>query len=125
MVSKRPRNIGIFDLMRYYFPITAIASILHRISGFLLFLLIPYLLCIFDQSMASEVQFNALATDSPICVGFVWIALSALWYHLLAGVKHLCMDMGFFETIQGGKWASITVLILGVAGAAALGVWLW
>lgn len=122
-----PRNISIASLLRYRFPIMAIASILHRVSGFILFLLIPFMLWLLYQSVASLQSFEALSRGFD-CIGvrfLIWVLLSALWYHLLAGIKHLLMDLGHLESKEGGKISASVVIILGVLGMILLGVWLW
>lgn len=126
-MDSRPRNIGLGAISQYRFPITAIASILHRISGLLLFLFIPFLLWVFAISLHSEDGFISVQQcfASGVAKFFVWVFLSALAYHFIAGVKHLFMDVGFFEENCSGKAASITVLILSLIAVVLLGVWLW
>ena len=127
MAHSGPRNIGIGHLLRYRFPITAIASIFHRISGIILFLFIPALLWVLSISLHSGRCFAYLAWvfQGGVVRFFLWLFLSALLYHLLAGVKHLFMDMGYFETMPSGKAASIVVIVVSVVLMIALGVWLW
>jgi len=48
-----------------------------------------------------------------------------LAYHVIAGVRHLLMDLGIGESLEGGKRGAISVLLLGVVAAALIGVWLW
>ena len=126
-VCAGPRNINIFDLLKYKFPIMAIASILHRISGFILFLFIPFMIYLLQKSLHSAAGFSDIfsAMTCPIARFFIWVLLSALWYHLLAGVKHLLMDMGFLESKLGGKISASIVIILALIGIVLLGVWLW
>jgi succinate dehydrogenase / fumarate reductase cytochrome b subunit len=122
-----PRNIGVFDLTRYRFPMTAIASILHRVSGVLLFLLIPVLLWVLEQSLVSEERFHHLLNvlHTPTWRFVMWVGLSAFLYHMIAGVKHLFMDFGYFENLRGGAMASRFVIGISVIGMIALGVSLW
>jgi succinate dehydrogenase / fumarate reductase cytochrome b subunit len=111
--------------MRYRFPIAAIASILHRISGLIIFLLIPFVLWLLRSSLASPQEF-LLVQDfmGSLWVSvLVWVVASATFYHLLAGIKHLIMDMGHLEEKTTGRVASIVVLLLGIAGAILMGVW--
>jgi succinate dehydrogenase / fumarate reductase cytochrome b subunit len=124
-VSKsRPKNLSVASMKM---PLTAIASILHRISGLILFLLIPLLLYWFEQSMASAASFNALAAHfhTPVVRFFAWVVMSAGVYHLIAGIKHLLMDIGYFEENVSSKVMSALVLMLGVLAAVILGVALW
>jgi succinate dehydrogenase / fumarate reductase cytochrome b subunit len=126
MKQKRPRNIGIMSIIGYRFPLAAIASILHRISGIILFLFIPYILWMLHLSLSSEMSFLMVKDflASPIVAFFAWITLSALFYHLVAGVKHLMMDVGFFEEKRSGRIASLVVMVLGVIGILGIGVWI-
>lgn len=118
--SQRPVN---FDVMSW-FPITAIASILHRLSGIAVFVLIPVLLWGLQESLSSEQAFQALKVNG-LFVFLAWITLAALLYHLVAGCKHLIMDLGFGETIEGGRRLAILVL-LGAGALILLSlIWLW
>ncbi len=122
-----PRNIGIGSLLRYRFPIMAIASILHRISGFVLFLMIPFMLWLLDKSVQSPSSFLEIQAgfNCDLAKFFIWVLLSALWYHLVAGIKHLIMDLGHWESKLGGKISSTGVMVIGLIGIILLGVWLW
>ncbi len=123
-----PRNISLGNLIRYCFPIMAIVSILHRASGFVLFLLIPFMLWLLSHLKSSSVNFSEIQEGFNHCWVLkilTWILLSALWYHCIAGIKHLIMDLGFLETKTSAKISSIVILILGVAGIVLLGAWLW
>lgn len=124
MKSERPINI---NPLNYRFPIPAIVSILHRISGVVLFLLLPVLLWVLDMSLRSSDGFaEALSyVSSPLCKFTIWIFMSAMAYHLIAGIRHLLMDIGIGETKQGGKLSSYIVLVLSVLSIVLLGVWLW
>jgi len=89
------RNIGIGDLVRYRLPLPGMVSILHRISGLLMFLLLPLLLWLFDLSLSSERSFDRLV---QFCQGgfarLVLLALGwALLHHLCAGVRFLLLDV--------------------------------
>lgn len=122
-----PRNISIANLMHYRFPVMAIASIFHRLSGFILFLMIPFILWILDASLKSSASFNQLhqCLSYPVSKFFVWVLLSALAYHVIAGIKHLIMDLGHLESKVGGKISSTIVMLLAFVVIIALGVWLW
>ncbi len=123
----RPRNIGLGSLIRYRFPLTAITSIFHRVTGVLLVISIPFWLWALDLSLRSQAGFLSVKHFFS-CSGMhfiYWVVLSALAYHVIAGVKHLLMDLGHMETIKGGKAASIVVLVLSLIVIVGLGVWLW
>ena len=128
MKQQGPRNIGIATLLKYRLPLPGVASILHRLSGVILFLLIPFILWILHLSLASQVQFLMVKDylASPIVAFLMWLTLSALFYHLIAGIKHLLMDIGYFEEKGSAKLASILVLLFGILGVIGIGVWiLW
>ncbi len=127
MANLGPRNISVGHLLHYRFPITAIASILHRISGVILFLFIPFLLWVLDLSLRANQSFANLVLhfQNGFVRFFLWVFLSALIYHFLAGIKHLFMDMGYFEKMCSGKAASMVVIIVSIVLIIALGVWLW
>ena len=123
-MTKRPVNLSLWTMK---FPVMAIVSILHRASGVVLFLFIPALLVVLDNSFKSETSFDRLVLffSHPLAKFMLWSFLAALLYHLLAGIRHLIMDIGIAETLTGGKISSFIVLGLFGLGAMMLGVWLW
>ncbi|MFJ3483721.1 succinate dehydrogenase, cytochrome b556 subunit [Pseudomonas sp. NPDC090202] len=124
MKSQRPVNL---DLRTIKLPITAITSILHRISGIILFIGIAFMLYALSASLGSEEGFaNVKSTlTSPLAKFIAWGLLSALLYHLVAGVRHLIMDTGVGETLEGGKLGSKIVIVVSVALIVLAGVWIW
>lgn len=124
MNANRPKNLNLTTIS---FPITAISSILHRITGILLFLLIPFSLHWLESSLASQAEFNALAEclNSVFAKIVIWGILSALFYHLFAGVRHIVMDLGFGESLEAGKRGSQLVILLAILVSIGIGVWLW
>ncbi len=124
MKKQHPVNL---DLMTMKFPPMAIVSILHRVSGVILFLLIPFMLYALAQSLASPVNFRALMeTLSMGWIKFlVWIGLAALIYHLTAGIRHLLMDLGVGETLIAGRRSAWGTFIIAAILIIAIGIWLW
>jgi succinate dehydrogenase / fumarate reductase, cytochrome b subunit len=124
MKTERPVNL---DLTKFSFPIMAITSITHRITGVLLFVAIAYLLWLLDGALASADGFTAvsetLTETAPRLVLLGVIAM--LWFHILAGLKHLVMDFHHWDTLEAGRRASQGVIVLTLAGVALAGVWLW
>lgn len=121
---KRPVNL---DLSTFKFPVTAIASILHRISGFILFLLIPFILGLLAYSLKSPECFQTLQSGfaHPVSkVIFLGIFL-ALFYHLLAGVRHLIMDTGRGEKLAQARCSARFIMIVAVLATVGMGVYLW
>ncbi len=124
MSSDRPINL---DLTTIRFPITAIASILHRVSGVILFFGSFILMALLSMSLNNEASFaNALALLDHRFVAFiVWGVLAALAYHFVAGVKHLFMDMGYGETLESGSFFAKISMALAFILIVLAGVWVW
>ena len=124
MNSQRPVNL---DLRTIKLPITAITSILHRISGIILFVGVAIMLYALAKSLGSEEGFNDVKAylTSPLVKLVIWALLSALLYHLVAGLRHLLMDSGVGETLEGGKLGSKIVIAISVVLIVLAGVWIW
>ena len=120
----RPVNL---NLLTIHQPVTAVVSILHRLSGVILFLCIPLLLWLFSASMNSPDSYAYIqACISKISVKLIiWVILASLIYHIFAGIRHFVMDFGWGESLKGGKIGSWLVLILSLIFAVFLGIWLW
>ena len=127
MKTDRPTNIDLGTIRHYRFPITAITSILHRLSGVYLFILIPFMVWALDVSLYNPEGFAQV--KHVLTHGFVsflvWIFLSAISYHFFAGIRHLIMDIGFGEHLGVARTTSIIVLVLGILAAIFWGIWLW
>ena len=123
----RPERPISLSLARFRWPVTAIASIAHRVSGVLLFLGFAYLLYLLDLALSSEAGFaqasGLLAMTLPKIALLGVLALLA--YHLLAGVKHLLLDLHVGDTFAAAKAASWLVFAATAVSAALLGAWLW
>lgn len=124
MNDKRPVNL---DLSTIKFPVTAIASITHRITGVAIFLALPILLWMLDRSLASPESFADLKElmTSPLVKLVVWAILAVLLYHLVAGIRHLIMDAGVGETLEGGQRGAKLVFIISVVLILLVGGWIW
>ena len=124
MSTKRPVTL---DLRTIKLPITAFVSILHRISGLILFFLIPLFLFSLQKSLHSADGFSSIANyvGNPVVKFIVWAFVAALIYHLIAGIRHLFMDMGVGETLQGARRGAMWVIILAVILCILMGWWLW
>lgn len=124
MKQKRPVNL---DFSTFKLPLPALTSIAHRISGVILFFGVTLLLYLFDLSLNSPSDFDRvknLFSSFPMQV-LTWVVVSALLYHLLAGIKHLIMDLGIGETIEGGKRGARLVIVFAAIGLVLAGVWIW
>lgn len=123
-VSKRPINL---NLLTIRFPITAIVSILHRISGFFLFLIIPVFLAIVALTLQSPEAFFTVHTcfAHPLTKLILLAFLFALFYHLFAGIRHLFMDGGMGEELKSARFSAGLVIVLAVLLTGLMGVYLW
>ena len=124
MGTPRPVNL---NLMTIAFPLPAIVSILHRISGVILFLSMPFWIYALQQSLSSDNDFSQLqqCMSEGWIKFFVWLSLSALVYHFIAGVRHLFMDLGWGDSLQAGRVSSRMVMLVSVIIILVVGYWLW
>lgn len=86
------------------------------------------LMWMLDASLSSEESFESLANlmSQPVAQFILWAVLAALAFHILAGVRHLIMDLNIGEGLQAGRWTARIVLVLFVVASIAAGVWiLW
>lgn len=122
--DKRPVNL---DLTTIKFPVPALASITHRVAGVALFVAIPILLWMLDRSLASPESFAELKDllATPLAKLVIWGILAFVIYHLVAGIKHLIMDWGIGETLEGGRRGAILTLVLSAVLILLAGVWVW
>lgn len=114
---RRFTNIHVLQIIRYRLPAAGIVSILHRISGAMMFVLLPFVLYLFDKSITSEISFEYL--KGYVSHPLVKLAVLALcWgylHHFCAGVRHLIMDMHIgLEKYEAAKSAK-TVLVISLA----------
>jgi succinate dehydrogenase / fumarate reductase cytochrome b subunit len=141
LAKKRPqfRNINaLTDLPSYRLPAAGWVSILHRVSGVLMFLLMPFIIWMFDTSLSSEISFAKFraAFNSGLWFfpGFFikLVALALIWaylHHLIAGVRHLWMDVSHAAVSKefGTKSAVFTlassILLTLVLGAKLFGIY--
>ena len=124
MNDKRPVNL---DLTTIKFPVTAIASITHRITGVAIFVAIPVLLWMLDRSLASPESFADLKQlmTSPLAKLVVWAILAVILYHLVAGIRHLIMDMGMGEPLEGGRRGAFATFVVTAVLILLAGAWVW
>lgn len=116
------------DLQTIQFPVTAIASILHRVSGVITFVAVGILLWLLGLSLSSAEGFLRAAEllDNFIVKFVVWGILTALAYHIVGGLRHLMMDLGYIEEdlVAGTRSAKISFVIT-VALSLLAGVLVW
>ncbi|GAA5189077.1 succinate dehydrogenase, cytochrome b556 subunit [Ferrimonas gelatinilytica] len=116
------------DLQQIQFPATAIASILHRVSGVVMFGAIAVLLWLLATSLESASGFQSVAelfNALPAKV-VIWAILTALAYHLCGGIRHLLMDLGLFEgSMESGNNSARVVFAAALILSVLAGIWLW
>lgn len=120
----RPVNL---DIGTIALPITAYVSILHRVSGVASVVGAGILLYLFDLSLSGEEGFARVLglLDSVPAKLLVWAVLAALVYHCVAGVKHLVMDLGYGESLEGGRRAARATFAVAAVLIVLTGVWVW
>jgi succinate dehydrogenase / fumarate reductase cytochrome b subunit len=108
------RNIGIGQLLKYRLPLAGRVSILHRASGAILFILLPFSLYLLEQSLTSELSFDTLKgfVSGTIVKIIVLVVAWAFLFHFFAGLRFLLMDTHRAVSKQGGKNTALVVLIL-------------
>ncbi|OGT53314.1 MAG: succinate dehydrogenase, cytochrome b556 subunit [Gammaproteobacteria bacterium RIFCSPHIGHO2_12_FULL_42_13] len=124
MIIHRPKNLNLFTI---HFPLPAIVSILHRVSGFALFILIPVVIWIWSLSIGSPDTFDIVQQwlSSPWFKFILWLFLIPFCYHLVAGIRHLLMDVHVGEELKSGRLAAWITMAVAAALVILVGVWLW
>jgi len=123
--KQRPVNL---DLTTIRFPVTAIASILHRVSGVITFVAIGILLWLLGLSLSSPEGFlqASAVMDSFIVKLIMWGILTALAYHIAGGIRHLLMDFGYLgETLETGNRSAKIAFGITVVLSILAGVLVW
>ena len=124
------RNIHVTQIVRYRLPPAGVVSILHRVSGALMFLLLPFIVWLMDVSLTSEVSYERFTAAFTAGIGVVpgWfvklVVLGLIWAylnHFIAGVRHLWMDATHSVTKEQGHSTAIVTLVLSVLLTVALG----
>lgn len=125
-MDRHSRRLPVFlNLAAIRFPIGAIASIVHRIAGVLLFIALPVVALMLDASLRTEAGFAAVRDlfSSPLWVVTAAVLLWALVHHVLAGVRHLLMDVGVGSELATARASARLVLVAAPALALLLLVW--
>ena len=124
------RNIHVTDLTTYRLPPAGWVSILHRISGAAMFLLLPFAIWMFDTSLTSEISYDefrsVFAAGAIGLPGWFWklVVFALIWAYLLhfcAGLRHLWMDATHEVGLAFGRTSALVVIILSTVVAFALG----
>ena len=118
------------DALGYRLPLAGLVSILHRASGLVMFVLMPFIIWMFDTSVTSEISYGQFTAVFTAGAGFLpgWfiklVALALIWaylHHLIAGLRHLWMDATHAVTLEFGRRSAVFTLVVSVALTLALG----
>lgn len=124
MTKKRPKHLNLFQIRQ---PIAAVTSILHRISGLGLFLMLPLLIWLLDLSLRSPDSFQSLQAfvahplAKLLLIGLLW----AFLHHFFMGIRILLIDVHVGVAKQQARKSAIAVLAASLALTLILGVQLW
>ena len=124
MSASRPKHL---NLMQIRLPLPAFVSILHRVSGTILFLVLPLLLYLLSSSLESQQSFTAFKAwiGNPlvkiVLVGLLWAYL----HHFCAGIRHLAMDLNIGLELETARATSYAVLAVSLLLTGVIGGLLW
>lgn len=130
---KRPefRNLNAFkDLPSYRWPLASLVSGMHRASGLILFLMMPFIIWMFDTSVSSETSFARFTSVFSNSVGFVpgvlikLVALGLIWaylHHFIAGLRHITMDIYHTVSKEQGRKTAVLTLVFSLSLTALFG----
>jgi len=120
-IKKRPGAMTFGDATSYRLPPAGVVSILHRISGLLLLVLMPFVIWLFDKSVSSEVSYDVFRAAFAAGIGFVpafivklatLVLIWAFLQHFCAGVRHLYLDVTHKVTKDFGRQSAQAVLVV-------------
>jgi succinate dehydrogenase / fumarate reductase cytochrome b subunit len=108
------------DLLRIHLPLAGWVSILHRVSGALLFLIVPFGVWILSLSLSGEAGFRRVADwlAHPLSKLLLLLIVWAFAHHFLAGLRHLALDVHWGVRLQRARQSSLAVML--VAGLVTL-----
>ena len=124
MKTERPVNLA---LTTFKYPLAAIVSITHRITGVLLFVGIAFLLYLLDQSLTSAQGLDHARAwlSLPLPKLLLTAVVATLIFHFVAGIKHLLLDFDIGDTIEGGLLASQVTFGVAAVLIVVAGLWIW
>jgi len=122
--KERPefRNIHVTELSNYRLPLAGVVSILHRISGFLMFALLPFVLYLLEQSLRSEISFAYYQgiVSYPLVKLIILALVWGYMQHFCAGVRHLVMDTHIGLDKDSARKSAAAVLVVSLALTAVV-----
>ncbi|OGT54264.1 MAG: succinate dehydrogenase, cytochrome b556 subunit [Gammaproteobacteria bacterium RIFCSPHIGHO2_12_FULL_41_15] len=115
------------NLFHVRFPVMAIVSILHRITGVITFLALPVLLYLLNTSLLTQTSFDQTIEfcRGGFCKLFLWAVLVCMIFHLLAGIRHIIMDFGVGESVTPARFTAFFLLGTTLIFAILAGAWIW
>lgn len=121
--KQRPGPMRLIDATQYRLPLAAKLSILHRASGILMFVLLPFIIWMFDNSISSEISYGVFTSmlSSPLAKLVVLALIWAYLHHFCAGVRHLWMDATHSVTKEQGKSSAVVSFAISLVLTVALG----
>ncbi len=124
VAKPRPKHL---NLVVIRLPVPGIVSIMHRVSGAVLFLMLPLLLWLFQASLRSPESFTAFhgVVSNPLMKLFLLALLWGYLHHLFAGVRHLFLDLHVGAELEMARASSIVVLVGAILLTLIVGVRLW
>ena len=122
--KQRPKHLALNQIR---LPLPGIVSILHRVSGAGLFLLLPFLLYLLDRSLGSAETFETFSAvvDHPLVKLLLMGLLWAYLHHFCAGIRFLLLDLHKGIELEQARQSARLVLIVSLTLTVILGVWLW
>ncbi len=130
ITKQRPGTMRLIDALQYRLPIAGVVSILHRASGAMMFILLPFFIWIFDNSISSEASYSRLSRVFKDGIGIFpgWflklIVLALVWaylHHFIAGLRHLWMDATHSVTKSFGHQSAVVTMVLSITLTFVLG----
>jgi len=127
MINKMARRPKYLDLFQIRLPLPALTSFLHRVSGVLLFLTIPLLLILLQQSLGSAAGFDTARArlDYLLVKLFLLVLLWAYLHHFFAGIRFLFLDVHIGVDLPQARITAALVLFAGAILTLFIGLWLW
>ena len=124
MKKQRPVNL---DLTTIKLPSAGKASILHRITGVAMFFALIFVIWAWATSLNSQADFQMVKDVINGPIGFIvsWGTLSALSFHIIGGIRHVIMDMGYWEELQSGTTSANVAIGIWIVLSLVIGVVLW
>jgi succinate dehydrogenase / fumarate reductase cytochrome b subunit len=120
----------LLDAVKYRLPLAGVVSILHRASGLLMFVLLPFVVWLFDTSISSEISYESFTAAFVVGLGVLpgWavklVVLALIWaflHHAIAGIRHVWMDATHSVSKAQGHSSAVITLASSVLLTAALG----